>query len=126
MVDSGFLVVVAISVCLLTGMVVIRLAAGGETTRRIVIAVVELWLAVALWIGVFWSVRATPGAPGAGSGLGELGDLPARLEAMPVWARAAAAVGSIASVALAAHLMRRLRCVGLRQPGPRCTRRNAE
>jgi hypothetical protein len=112
--DTEFLVVVAISLCLLTGMIVVRLGTGGETTRRIVIAVVELWLAVALWIGAFWFLDAAGEGPGETSGAGDMGDAEAGFADLPL----PTYVMGVLGLGLAVHLMWRLRGIAPRGVGP--------
>lgn len=107
--DTGFLIVVAISLCFLSAMIVARMAAGGAPARRIALPVVELWLAFILWIAVFRSLSAAIGAPIGGGESGEASGLFSRFAALEWSTRIWAAAGVVASVAIAAHLLWSLR-----------------
>jgi hypothetical protein len=105
-VDTAFLVVVAICLCFVTGMIVVRLGAAGEPSRRIAMAAVELWLALALWTAAMWFLGTGAGdreglsiAEAAGGRLAEL-----------CWrSRVLLFAGLVASVAMVGHLIWLLR-----------------
>jgi hypothetical protein len=108
-VDAAFLIVVAISLCLLSVLIVARMGAGGASARNIALPVAELWLAVALWVALLRSVSVAIGTPvgtGAGSELRELASRFARLDAA---ARTWSIAGAVAAVGVVAHLMWSLR-----------------
>jgi hypothetical protein len=116
-VDTGFLAAVAIALCFLTGMVVVRLGAAGESSRRIAVLVAELWLAVVLWIVIFWSLAAATGIPEGTGGVEHVRELGARLAALPSTTRLLTIAGVVASIALVAHLMWSVRRLGSLGPG---------
>lgn len=107
--DIGFVIAVVAGLCLITGLVFVRLGAAGLPTRRIAVPIIELWLTVAIWIAVLQQVSATLGQPTGGSGLAELQDLGARFAALDGATRLWIGVGLAASVALVAHLLVTLR-----------------
>ena len=107
--DAAFLVVIAIALLFLSAMIVARMAASGAPARRIAVPVLELWLALVIWILVFKSVSGAIGTPISGGEAGELRDLASRLSALHSAARLWALLGIVASVALVAHLTRSFR-----------------
>lgn len=106
--DAPFLIAVAVSLCFLSGLIVLRMAASGASPRRMIAPVVELWLALALWIATFHFLAAAAGPPADG-GFAGLGDLAARLGALAGPARWLGLAGIIASAGLCAHLIWSLR-----------------
>jgi hypothetical protein len=108
-VDASFLAVVFVSLCLLSGLIVVRLGAGGASAPRILVPVAELWITFGLWILLFRSLAAVAGTPHGASGVDELHDIGARLAALTGaqrwWMAAVAAV----AVALCGHLLWSLR-----------------
>jgi hypothetical protein len=104
-VDTSFLVVVGIALLLLSAMIAVQLTAAGAGRTRTVVALLELWVLMGIWIIIFSSVGAAVGAPAGSGGIGELRDLASRLAELPRAARVRLAVGLIVSVGLAAHLI---------------------
>ena len=96
--DTSFLVVVAFSLLVLTGMIVVRMGASGVSASRIVVAAAELWAAVGIWTLTSSSVAARGVPPW------EL------FRAASPWEK----VGLVVALLLAAHLM-----WSLRSPTPR-------
>ena len=103
--DTAFIIVVAFALCLMSAMIVLRMAAGGVTAARIAVSIAELWLAVIIWITVFQTIGDAIRSP---AGSGEAAN-PRGLDALLAGISGAASLwlilGGIASVALAAHLM---------------------
>ncbi len=106
--DISFLVVVAIALAFLSAMVVMRLGASGAAHRRTALLIGELWVAVALWIGLFSWLGAAMGRPAGAGGVGDLRELPARFAGLPPAARLLAGVGTATCIALVVHLLRTL------------------
>jgi len=106
--DAAFLAVVAVGLGLLTVMIVVRLAAGGMSSMRVAVSVVELWAAVAIWIAVFHTLGSEI-VLSEGPGGAEVRSLIARIAELPRQARSWTIVGLIASIAIAGHLMLSLR-----------------
>lgn len=104
-VDTSFLIVVVIALLFLSAMIVLQLTAAGVGKPRIVTALVELWVLMALWIAIFSSLGAAVGTPEGPSGPAELRGLASRLAELPPPVRIRLAVGLAASVGLAAHLI---------------------
>jgi hypothetical protein len=105
-VDSAFLIVIAIGLCFLSGLIVVRMGAGGSSRRRTTMAVAELWLIFALWVTIFRWLGAAAGEPTGVGGAAEIRDLAGRITALPAAARVLALAGIAASVLLLAHLLR--------------------
>ncbi|MCJ7751009.1 MAG: hypothetical protein MUQ65_07920 [Armatimonadetes bacterium] len=103
--DTGFIIVVAVALCLMSAMIVLRMAAGGVATARIAVLIAELWLTVIIWIVVFQAIGEATGAPAESGGIAELRGLASRLAGISGAARLWLFLGVPASVALAAHLM---------------------
>ncbi len=103
--DTGFLVVVAINLCFLSGLIAFRMRASGATVGQIVLPVIELWVACVLWIAIFASLSATVGRPEGSSAVGEAQQLEARLAGLPAAAKVRLAVGAGISLAILFHLL---------------------
>ena len=99
--DVPFIIVVAVALCLMSAMIVLRMAAGGVAAARIAVSIAELWLAVIIWIAVFQAIGEATGAPAGSGEVAELRGLAGVSEAARMWLL----LGIGASVALAAHLM---------------------
>jgi hypothetical protein len=108
-VDTAFLIVVAISLCLVSAMIAARVVARGAPPRRVALLVGELWLAFILWVAVLALVCRSVGAPSGGSARAEVSDLAARLGALDGSVRLWAIAGAAASVAVVGHLIWSLR-----------------
>lgn len=102
--DTGFLVVVAVGLCLVSAMIVVRMLAQGVAPRRIVVPIGELWLAFVLWMVVLRSVAGAVGAPQGAGPVSEISDLPSRLAAVEGPARAWMVAGLAVSLAAMGHL----------------------
>jgi hypothetical protein len=108
-VDTAFLIVVAVSLCLVSAMIAARVAARGAPARRVALLVGELWLAFILWVSVLASVCRAVRAPSGGGARAEASDLAARLGALEGPVRLWAIAGAAASVAVLGHLIWSLR-----------------
>jgi hypothetical protein len=103
--DTAFLVVVAIALCLLSGGIALRLTGAGVGGRRIALSVLELWVLVVIWTAVFHTVGRSAELAGS-EGMGqEARSLLSGLADAPSGLRPWIAVGLVISVALGAHLM---------------------
>ena len=107
--DTGFLIVVAISLCFVSAMIAARVVARGAPARRVALLVAELWLAFILWIAVLGSVGRAVGAPIGGAARAEVSGLTIRLGALDGSVRVWAIAGAVASVAVVGHLIWSLR-----------------
>lgn len=114
--DAAFLVVVGIVLCLLSGMVIFRMAASGASARRVLPPVAELWVAVAVWVAIFRWLSGTIGTPVGAGGGAELRNLASRLWALHGLACLWAIAGLAFSLLLVAHLMWTLRASMCRDP----------
>jgi len=116
-VDTAFIIVVAVALCFLSAMIVLRMAAGGVTSARIAVSIAELWLTVIIWIAVFYTIgNSTAGLADSGQAA-NLRGLDSLLAGVPRAARPWLLSGVAASLALAAHLMwslSRTKYVGIR------------
>jgi len=116
-VDAAFLVVIAVSLCFLSGMIAARMAASGVRPRQIALPIIELWLTLLVWFLVFKAVSTSVGAPAGGSAGGEVADLVSRLSDLSSPDRLWVMAGLAASVGLVAHLiwsLRRILCRDIR------------
>jgi len=106
MMDMSFLTVVAVALCLLSGGIWVRLAAAEVTRRRIALAIVELWVLLSIWIGVWMTVVSSAGntpLPVGKEGLWDaVGDF---LRELPTGLAVWIVGGLVLSVAMAVHLM---------------------
>jgi len=104
-VDLSFLAVVAISLCLLSTMIFVRMWSNGASVRRIAASIIQLGVAVTAWIVLFSWLASMIGArteAGARSDPAGMIIRLARLEGgTRVWA--VAVIGL--SVAILAHLL---------------------
>jgi hypothetical protein len=116
-VDTAFLVAVAICLGFITVLVAMRLGAAGQPNRRIALMAAELWVAVALWTGILWRLRAVSGVPDSADGAEPVRGIAARLGALPPEERLLAGVGIIVSIVLVGHLMSSLRRLSPFPPG---------
>ncbi len=105
MLDASFLIVVAVALCLLSGMIVARMAAGGAPPRRIAVPIAEIWLVFILWIAIFGSLSRAIGTPVGAGEAAELYDLLGRFAALHGSARLWAIAGAAVTVAIVTHLM---------------------
>ena len=115
--DVPFIIVVALALCLLSAMIVLRMAAGGVGAARIAVSIAELWLAVIIWIAVFQTIGEATGAPAGSGEAAELRGLDSLLAGVSGAARLWLLLGVVAAGALAAHLMwslSRTKYVGIR------------
>ena len=103
--DASFLIVLCLGLCLLSGMIVLRLGSGGVSTRQIVLLVCELWLSFALWVFIFRSLGAAAGRPVGTTGPDEARDLLARLASLPGPAKWFGIAGAALCIGLCAHLL---------------------
>jgi hypothetical protein len=108
-VDTAFLIVVAVSLCLVSAMIAARVVTRGAPARRVALLVAELWLAFILWIAVLRSVGGSAGAPIVGDARSGASGLATRLGALDGSARVWAIAGAVASVAVLGHLIWSLR-----------------
>jgi hypothetical protein len=104
-VDAAFLIVVGINLCFLSGLIIYRMRTLGATVRRTAGPVIELWVAFALWIGVFRALSARIGAPGSEGAVGELGQLGHRLLDLPTFTRGWVLGGVGIAMGLLVHLL---------------------
>jgi hypothetical protein len=104
-VDTGFLVLVAVSLCFLSGLIAQRMHAGGRPAREIAVLVVELWVAFGLWIAIFRSLAARIGAPAGEGALGELDQLGRRIASLPAPDRWMMLGGTVLGAAILVHLL---------------------
>lgn len=116
--EAPFLLAIGVGLCVLSGMIVVRLAAAGASGPRVAIGVVEVWLALGLWVAVLSSLLspAGPAAAAAPERLGGgvrafLADTVSLLAAARPWQKAAI----VMSLVLAGHLMWSLGRVGRRE-----------
>ena len=115
--DVSFLAVVAVALCFMSAMIVLRMAAGGVPASRIALSIAELWLTFVIWVAVFQTIGRAAGAPAGSGEVAELRTLASRLAGVSGAARLWLLLGDGASVALAAHLMwslSRTKYVGIR------------
>ena len=115
--DVPFIIVVAVTLCLMSAMIVLRMAAGGVPAARIALSIAELWLTFIIWIAVFQTIGEATGAPAGSGEVAELRGLASLLAGVSGAARLWLLLGVTASVALAAHLMcslSRTKYVGIR------------
>lgn len=103
--DAAFITVVALALCLLSAMIVLRMAGGGVPAARIAVSIAELWLTVIIWIAVFYTAGDSTGTVAGSGGLAELRGIGSLLAGVSGAARLWLLLGVAASVALAAHLM---------------------
>jgi len=104
-VDVSFLAVVAVALCFMSAMIVLRLAASGAPASRIAVSIAELWLSLAIWVAVFRALGRTIGPPAGSGEAAELRTLTSRLAEVSGATRVWLFLGLAASVALAGHLM---------------------
>ena len=107
--DTEFLIVVAVSPCLVSAMIAVRVVARGAPARRAALLVAELWLAFVLWLAVLASVGRAVGAPIGGDARTEASGLASRLGALDGSARVWAIAGAVASLAVLGHVIWSLR-----------------
>ena len=86
-------------------MIIARMVASGAPARRVVLTIVELWLALTLWMLAFRSISAAIGTPVAGSEAGEVRDLASRFASLRDPSRLWVVAGLIVSVGIVVHLM---------------------
>jgi hypothetical protein len=103
--DTGFLIVIAVALCLLSGGIAVRLTAAGMKPRRVAMAIVELWVLVGLWMAAFHMIARSGDVAITGGMRQEVGGLLSGLRDVPGALRPWIAAGLTISVALAAHLM---------------------
>ena len=103
--DLPFLIVVGITLCFVSVIIIYRMHAGGATAWQIAFPVIELWVTFVLWVAIFRSLSAAIGTPEGGSAFGELGDLGSRIAKLPASTRSWLFAGAGISLALLAHLM---------------------
>lgn len=51
--DLSFLAVVAISLCLISAMISVRMWSSGASVRKIAASIIHVWLAITAWIVLF-------------------------------------------------------------------------
>lgn len=107
--DAGLIIAVAAGLCLISGLIIVRLGVAGQPARRIAVPVVELWVTVAIWIMMLDRISAALGEPTGGSQAAELQDLASRAAALEGVTRLWVAGAALISVVLVAHLMVSLR-----------------
>ncbi len=89
-------------------MVLLRLASGGESAGRIASLVGELWLTVGAWVVLFWWASVAMQAPAGEGSMGELRHVAGRLAGLPAPAQVALGAGVAVCAGLAVHLMAKL------------------
>jgi hypothetical protein len=107
-VDTAFLILVLVSLSLLSGLIVCRMGASGASAGRVILALVELWLAFALWVAIFRGIAAQVGVPAGEGPLAELGVLGRGLATLSAASRGLVAGGLGVSLAMLVHLLWRL------------------
>lgn len=107
--DFSFLIAVGAVLCLLSGLIAVRMGSAGATPRQIAPPVVELWLVLALWVAIFYGLGAALRTPAGGSPWEELSDLGARLGALSGPVKWWGAAGVVVALAACWHLFGSLR-----------------
>lgn len=107
--DFSFLIAVGAVLCLVSGLMVVRMGSAGAAPRRIAPPVIELWLVLALWVAVFYGLGAAVGTPAGESPWEELRDFGARLGALSGPAKWWGAAGVVLGLVACWHLFRSLR-----------------
>ena len=114
--DMALVCVLAAVVGLLSGLICVRLAAGGASRRCIAGLLIELWVVFALWVSVFALLSLTLGEPSGASWRAELADLSNRLSTIKAGVRYWLGAGIAAGLGACVHLLVRLRrAMGLHQ-----------
>lgn len=103
--DTALLVVVALNLCLLSGLVAYRMRTSGASAGRIALPLAELWVAVGLWIAIFRALAGIIASPASGGPLGELAELGGRLGGLPSATRVWVLGGLMLSLAMVGHLL---------------------
>lgn len=103
--DAAFLAVVAVSLLLISAMIVMRMSAAGMPGRKIALPVAELWLALAVWVAVLRAIAGATGSAVGADATAEIGDLAARAASIQGAGRLWAVAGLTLAVGLAAHLI---------------------
>lgn len=109
--DLAFLIAVGAVLCLLSGMIALRMGSAGASARLIAATLVELWAVFALWMVAFRGLAANLGPPPTGSAWEELQGLGRRAAALSLPRKLLDGSMVVLSLAVCWHLLRSLRRV---------------
>jgi len=99
-------VVVALSLALVSLMLIARLRAGGMSPQHMSMLIAQLWLTVGVIAALFMAMSQALGPPGASGGLRvEFDDLGHRFSALGAEPKSLIIIGGVLALGLFAHLL---------------------